>query len=145
MIRETLQTFFAPGYRVEFLKNCEGVIPALAQWMFEEWRAYDASLTKERLITSFKNRLNDDLYFVHFLNSSSEWGFLQLYEFLRMGVNTLSFEIHYAGVCPIRNLRSKSVQSRVNEILMTFFLGETIGTRLIFSNEPIRKLSCFDF
>ncbi len=65
VIRETLQevngTIFAPmGVRLTLLKDCESAIPTLAQWMFEEWRAYDESLTKERLIASFKKRLNED-------------------------------------------------------------------------------------
>ena len=64
-IQETLQrantTFFSSqGLQVEWLKNRPEVIPTLAKWLYDEWRSYDASLTQERLIEGFHQRLNDD-------------------------------------------------------------------------------------
>jgi len=65
MIQQALQKeneyfFFPLSMRLDLLKNCPQVIPILAQWLYEEWKPYDASLTKEKLIHSFKMRLNDD-------------------------------------------------------------------------------------
>lgn len=46
--------------QIEFLKNCSYTIPTLVEWVYDEWQAYDSSLTKEKLITGFHKRLNDD-------------------------------------------------------------------------------------
>jgi aryl-alcohol dehydrogenase-like predicted oxidoreductase/ribosomal protein S18 acetylase RimI-like enzyme len=64
LIQQALQRenehFFSPlSMRLDFLKNCPQVIPILVQWLYEEWKPYDASLTKEKLIHSFKMRLNN--------------------------------------------------------------------------------------
>lgn len=61
-----------PSIHLELLKNCTEVIPTLADWIYEDWSLYDPSLTREKLIEGFKNRLNDhDLPFtlVAFKNS----------------------------------------------------------------------------
>ncbi len=65
MIQQVLQeenkTFFFPrAMRLDLLKNCLQAIPTLAQWIYDEWHHYDASLTKERLLHSFATRLNSD-------------------------------------------------------------------------------------
>ncbi len=52
---------FAPkSMHVDLLKHHPDVIPVLAEWIYEQWHTYDYSLTKDRLITSFSHRLNDD-------------------------------------------------------------------------------------
>lgn len=54
-------SFFASReLRIDFLKNCPHVIPTLAQWMYDAWSPYDVSLTQEKLIHSFSERLHDD-------------------------------------------------------------------------------------
>src|SRR5258706_16152263 len=65
IIRQTLQelneTIFSNrALHVELLKNCQEAIPLLAEWIYEDWHSYDASLTKEKLVEGFKKRLNDD-------------------------------------------------------------------------------------
>ncbi len=61
LLQEANNGFFAHrSMRLDFLKNCPQVIPILAQWLFEEWHTYDASVTQEKLINSFKTRLNYD-------------------------------------------------------------------------------------
>lgn len=65
IIQQALQNengdfFFSHSVRLDLLKNCPQVIPILAQWLYEEWKPYDASLTKEKIINSFKMRLNHD-------------------------------------------------------------------------------------
>lgn len=65
IIRDTLKeinekVFFPQSIRLELLKEYPGTIPILAQWMYDEWHSYDATLTKERLVDSFKNRLNNN-------------------------------------------------------------------------------------
>lgn len=47
-------------YGIELLKNCSHTIPILAEWIYDEWRSYDSSLTKEKLINRFHKRLNED-------------------------------------------------------------------------------------
>jgi GNAT superfamily N-acetyltransferase len=58
--RENEDFFFPHSMQLDLLKNCPQVIPILAQWLYDEWHPYDASLTKEKLIHSFKMRLNTD-------------------------------------------------------------------------------------
>lgn len=53
IIQESIGSF-------ELLKNCPQAVPVLAEWVYQEWRSYDALLTKEKLIESFSKRLNDD-------------------------------------------------------------------------------------
>jgi len=58
---EANQTVFsARSLRLELLKNCPETIPVLAEWIYEDWHTYDASLTKERLTKGFKGRLNNN-------------------------------------------------------------------------------------
>jgi N-acetylglutamate synthase-like GNAT family acetyltransferase len=65
MIKETLEkintkTPFDKELKVDFLKNHPELIPILVDWVYNEWINFDKTLEKERLVTSFKNRLNDD-------------------------------------------------------------------------------------
>lgn len=46
--------------QIDFLKNHPHTIPTIAAWIYDEWRPYDSSLTKARLIAGLKQRLNDD-------------------------------------------------------------------------------------
>ena len=50
------------GVGVEFrlLKECPEVIPTLVGWIYEHWLPYDPSLTEERLVEGFRERLHDD-------------------------------------------------------------------------------------
>src|SRR5690348_2288450 len=62
-IQQTLQEInqsIAPSFHLELLKYYPQVIPALADWIYEDWSPYDLSLTKERLIEGFSRRLYDD-------------------------------------------------------------------------------------
>lgn len=64
-IRQTLQEanerlFSVRNISLRLLKDCPENIPILVEWMYEEWRHYDATLTREKLSASFNNRLNDD-------------------------------------------------------------------------------------
>jgi len=47
-------------YQMMFLKDCPEAIPTIAQWVYDEWSAFDKSLTKDRLVKSLEGRLNDD-------------------------------------------------------------------------------------
>lgn len=58
--RENEDFFFSHSMKLDLLKNCPQVIPILAKWLYEEWHPYDVSLTQEKLIHSFKTRLNTD-------------------------------------------------------------------------------------
>lgn len=62
IIQQKNSNFFSPrSMQLELLKNCPHTIPTLAQWIYEEWSPpYDTSLTKEKLISAFIMRLNDD-------------------------------------------------------------------------------------
>jgi N-acetylglutamate synthase-like GNAT family acetyltransferase len=65
MIQEVLQdsneTFFSPlSMEVVLLKDIPELIPILAQWIYDEWRFYDASLTKDKVISGLKSRLKDN-------------------------------------------------------------------------------------
>lgn len=46
---------------LDFLKNYSQTIPQLSRWIYDEWKNYDKSLTLEKLILSFNERLNDTL------------------------------------------------------------------------------------
>jgi hypothetical protein len=59
-IDQTLKEANTDSIRFELLKNCPETIPTLAQWVYDEWHSYDSTLTKEKLIHSFKGRLNSD-------------------------------------------------------------------------------------
>lgn len=61
VIEKENKTFFSPrSIHLDLLKNCPHAISTLAQWVYEEWRLYDTSLTKEKMIRAFTTRLNDD-------------------------------------------------------------------------------------
>lgn len=46
--------------QIRLLKNCPEVIPTLVEWVYQEWRSYDSSLTREKLFDKFNKRLNED-------------------------------------------------------------------------------------
>lgn len=69
--------------KLDLLKNYPQFIPTLAQWLYEEWHPYDASLTKEDLIQALKHRLND---------AALPMTFVVLKESLPMGTVTLKKE-----------------------------------------------------
>lgn len=65
VLHSTLQevnrnVFSSYHIQLSYLKDCPQAIPTLADWLYETWHPYDASLTKEKLIASFKTRLNTD-------------------------------------------------------------------------------------
>jgi hypothetical protein len=59
-IDQTLKEAHTDSIRFELLKDCPETIPTLAQWVYDEWHSYDRALTKEKLVQSFKGRLNSD-------------------------------------------------------------------------------------
>lgn len=60
-LQEANTTFFSPrAMSLALLKDYPQAIPTVAQWLYEDWHVYDSSLTQERLIRSFHQRLNDD-------------------------------------------------------------------------------------
>ncbi len=67
------KNFYSPrSLRIDLLKNCPQVIPTLSHWLYDEWHTYDASLTLEKLITSFNMRLNDDRIPITFVTLRGE-------------------------------------------------------------------------
>lgn len=61
MLEQENSLFFSSrGIHLCLLKHCPEAIPTLAGWLYDEWKGYDASLTKERLISSFESRLNNE-------------------------------------------------------------------------------------
>lgn len=61
MLEEANTSFFhLHAMHLDLLKNHPREIPRLAQWLYEEWQSYDTSLTVEKLINSFNERLNSD-------------------------------------------------------------------------------------
>lgn len=65
IIRQVLQEFnntvFSPrSLHITLLKGCPEMIPILAEWEYQEWHRYSASLTIEKLVAGFNQRLNDD-------------------------------------------------------------------------------------
>jgi ribosomal protein S18 acetylase RimI-like enzyme len=52
--------FYLHSMHLDLLKNHAQTISQLAQWLYEEWRPYDTSLTLQKLIDSFGERLNSD-------------------------------------------------------------------------------------
>jgi len=54
------EEFSSQGIQFKLLKNCTETIPTLVEWIYEEWKPYDASLTKEKLLKGFNARLNVD-------------------------------------------------------------------------------------
>lgn len=60
-IQESNETFFTPlGIEVVLLKDAQQHIPQLAQWIYDEWRFYDAALTKDRIVAGLTSRLRDN-------------------------------------------------------------------------------------
>lgn len=60
-LEEVNASFFYPhSMHLDLLKNHPETIPTLAQWVYEEWKSYDASLTLQKLIDSFSERLKSD-------------------------------------------------------------------------------------
>jgi GNAT superfamily N-acetyltransferase len=60
-IQEANNKFFSPhSMRLDLLKNWPQFIPTLAEWLYDEWHTYDTTLTKEKLVDSFKSRMNDE-------------------------------------------------------------------------------------
>lgn len=52
---------FSPrSLHLNFLKHYPEWIPLLAEWEYADWHSYDHSLTKEKLIDGFSQRLHDD-------------------------------------------------------------------------------------
>ena len=61
LLQEQNERVFKPlGYKIELLKDCNGLVPTLAKWTYEDWKLYDNSLTVEKLVAGFSHRLNDD-------------------------------------------------------------------------------------
>jgi hypothetical protein len=49
------QTAFEPlGFHIDFLAMHSDATRMVAQWIFDKWHPYDASLTKERLVTVYR-------------------------------------------------------------------------------------------
>lgn len=60
-LQKANQTFFSfRSMQLDLLKNRPEAIPTLAKWLYEEWKPYDASLTIQKLIHSFHERLNSE-------------------------------------------------------------------------------------
>lgn len=60
-LQEMNQTTFSPkGIQVKLLTDCPGVIPVLAEWIYNDWHSYSASLTKEIMVESYTSHLNDN-------------------------------------------------------------------------------------
>ncbi len=61
LLQEANAAFFTPrSMSLTTLKKCSSVIPQLAQWVYDEWKSYDRTLAKEKLIQSFQERTNED-------------------------------------------------------------------------------------
>lgn len=61
LLKEKNRSFFYPlSMQLDLLKNHPQTILKLARWLYEEWKPYDPSLTLEKLIHSFGERLNSD-------------------------------------------------------------------------------------
>lgn len=72
LLEEHNEKFFFPlSIRLDLLQTFPEAIPVLAQWMYEEWHPYDASLTKEKLIHSFQTRLSKDTIPITFVVSKN--------------------------------------------------------------------------
>lgn len=57
-LQKANQTFFSlRSMQLDLLKDRPEAVPTLAKWLYDEWRPYDASLTIEKLIHSFHERL----------------------------------------------------------------------------------------
>jgi GNAT superfamily N-acetyltransferase len=65
--KENEKFFFPHSMQLDLLKNQPHVIPTLAQWLYDEWHSYDASLSKESLIHNFKMRLSNEVIPITFV------------------------------------------------------------------------------
>lgn len=54
------EIFLPRSLHLNFLKHYPEWIPLLAEWEYADWRSYDHTLTKEKLIDGLTQRLNDD-------------------------------------------------------------------------------------
>lgn len=62
LVRQVLQEVNeTQPVQIELLKSCPEVIPVLADWAYEDWSRFDASLTKERLIQNYSRRLSEEI------------------------------------------------------------------------------------
>lgn len=60
-LQEVNRDFFAPhNMQLDLLKNHPQMVLIIAEWIYNEWRSYDSSLTLEKLVLSFSARLNSD-------------------------------------------------------------------------------------
>lgn len=61
LIHASNRSFFSQhSAQLDLLKNHPEAISTLAKWLYEEWHTRDASLTVEKLVHSFHQRLNSD-------------------------------------------------------------------------------------
>ena len=49
IIEANKQIFLPKGVQVKLLRECPFAMPALIDWLYEDWHTYDTTLTKERL------------------------------------------------------------------------------------------------
>ncbi|MEM7174055.1 MAG: hypothetical protein AAF380_02240 [Bacteroidota bacterium] len=54
------KVFKPKGWKVCFLKDQSGLLDQTVDWCYKKWSVYDKSLTKEKLLASYKKRLHDD-------------------------------------------------------------------------------------
>ncbi|MDP1608764.1 MAG: GNAT family N-acetyltransferase [Chlamydiales bacterium] len=60
-LTELNKELFSPlNLRIDFLKCYPEWVPLIAEWEYANWHCYDDSLTKEKLINGFAERLHDD-------------------------------------------------------------------------------------
>jgi len=83
LLKQANDSFFSSYAReLDLLKNQPQTIPILAQWLYDEWHAYDVSLTKQKLIDSLNKRQNSDKIPITFiiLKNSEPVGMITLKE-----------------------------------------------------------------
>jgi predicted N-acetyltransferase YhbS len=59
--------FYPYSMQLDLLKNNPQHISTVAQWIYDDWFNYDSSLNKEKLIHSFKERLNEETLPISFV------------------------------------------------------------------------------
>jgi len=59
--------FNTQSIHLDLLKNRPHTISTLVQWIYDDWHTFDASLTKDKLIQSFNERLNADIIPITFV------------------------------------------------------------------------------
>lgn len=60
LLQRTRDQFLLQGIQIEWLKDYPQTLPTLVDWVYKEWHSYDSTLTKENLLKSYRERLNDD-------------------------------------------------------------------------------------